>query len=119
MKVCIVDDYKINVFVLKEFLTRVAEDKYDIVSFEDGTSCIEYVKNNPVDVILMDCNMPIMSGYDTTIEIKKINPNIRVIGVTANTFDEDLKKCYTSGMESVLTKPIFYEELISKIERKK
>lgn len=115
LHVCIVDDYKINVFILEEYL----KDIYNITSFFNAKDCINYVKSgNKVDVILMDCNMPEMNGYTATEIIKKINPEIKIIAVTANSFEKDLKRCFLSGMDDVLVKPVFKDTLIEKIENK-
>jgi CheY-like chemotaxis protein len=113
-RVCVVDDYSINLYVIKEYL----KDEYDIVTFNSGPECIEYIKENYVDVVLMDCSMPVMSGYEATRVIKEIRPLVRVIGITANTYEEDTNKCYEAGMEAVMTKPIFKDSLIKKIEKK-
>jgi CheY-like chemotaxis protein len=114
LKVCIVDDYHVNIFILEEYL----KDSYDVISFDNAVSCIEYVKKNIVDVILMDCSMPVMDGYTATRILKKIQPTVKVIAVTANSFDTDIQKCYSSGMEEVLVKPIFKEKLLDIIENK-
>lgn len=115
INICIVDDYPINIFILEEYLKEL----YNVKSFSNAKDCIKYIKTNPkVDVILMDCNMPEMNGYTATEIIKKINPKIKIIAVTANSFETDIKHCFDAGMDDVLVKPIFKEKLIKKIETK-
>ena len=114
LNVCIVDDYIINIFILEEYLKGL----YNIKSFDNASSCIEYVKKNKVDVILMDCNMPIMDGYTATLLLKRIQPSLKIVAVTANSFDVDIQKCFSSGMDQVLVKPVFKEKLIDIIENK-
>jgi CheY-like chemotaxis protein len=111
-KICIVDDYDINIFVLKEYL----QDKYEIISFSKAKSCIEYLKTNKVKVVLMDCIMPIMDGYEATEIIKKELGDVKIIGVTANPFEDNIEKCKKSGMDNVVIKPIIMEDLLAKIE---
>ena len=113
-KIYIVDDYNINSYVLSEYL----KDLYSVVCFDNAQDCIDRLDTSLPHVILMDCNMPVMSGYDATLIIKQKHSEIRIIGITANCFVEDLQKCYDCGMESVLVKPIFKEALISTIEKK-
>lgn len=108
-KVCIVDDYEINLFVLREYL----QNDYEVISFNNPIKCIEYLENNDVELVLMDCVMPEMDGYTATEIIKNKFPNTVVIGVTANPFEENINRCYLSGMKSVITKPIIKDELIN------
>lgn len=110
-KICIVDDYEINLFVLREYL----QNNYEIVSFNEASKCIEYLKNNKVKVVLMDCLMPGMDGYEATEIIKKSLPGIKILGVTANPFEDNIKRCYACGMEGVITKPIIKEILLEKL----
>lgn len=113
-KVCIVDDYDINLFILEEYLKKSFRTK----SFLNARECIDFVKNNKVDVVLMDCNMPVMNGYDATKLIKNIDPKIKVIAITANSFQKDIAKCIESGMDDVLVKPVFKEKVIECINSK-
>ena len=112
-KICIVDDYDINLFVLKEYL----KDKYEIISFNKAKNCIDYLKNNKVKVVLMDCIMPIMDGYEATEIIKKDLKDVKIIGITANPFEDNIEKCKKSGMDNVVTKPIIIKDLLEKIEK--
>lgn len=114
LKVCIVDDYHVNIFILEEYL----KDYYQVISFDKAVSCIEYVKKNRVDVILMDCSMPVMDGYTATSILKKIQPSLKIIAVTANSFDTDIQRCYSAGMDEVIVKPVFKEKLLDIIENK-
>lgn len=113
-KVCIVDDYDINLFILEEYLKKTFNTK----SFLNAKDCINFIKNNKVDVVLMDCNMPQMDGYTASKLIKEINPEIKVIAVTANSFKKDILKCIESGMDDVLVKPVFKEKVIDTINSK-
>lgn len=113
-KVCIVDDYDINLFILEEYLKKTFNTK----SFLNAKDCINFIKNNKVDVVLMDCNMPQMDGYTASKLIKEIDPEIKVIAVTANSFKKDILKCIESGMDDVLVKPVFKEKVIDTINSK-
>jgi CheY-like chemotaxis protein len=110
--ICIVDDYDINLFIIEEYLNK----SYKTFSFCNAQDCIEYIKNNKVDLVLMDCNMPIMDGFTASKIIKKMNPDIKIVAVTANSFEMDIKKCYESGMDDVLVKPVLQERLLKTIK---
>ena len=68
------------------------------------------------DLVFMDCNMPIMNGYDTCIKLKQmmstkeISP-IYLVAVTADITKQNIKKCKISGFQKILTKPIINEKL--------
>jgi CheY-like chemotaxis protein len=110
-KICLVDDYPTNLFILEEYLCK----NYNTVSFNRAEDCIEYLKLNKSRVVLMDCKMPELSGIEATRIIKKNNPKMRVIGVTGLAMKDEIKECYESGMESVILKPINREDLLQKI----
>ena len=59
--------------------------------------------------------MPIMDGYTSTIEIRKINKNVPIIAMSANAYDQDVKKCLDFGMNGHISKPLYMEDLIRKI----
>ena len=112
-KICIVDDYDINLFVLDEYL----KENYEIIQFDDAKKCIEYLRNNKIKVVLMDCLMPGMNGYQATEIIKKDLKDVKVVGVTANPFEDNIEKCKKSGMDDVIVKPIIKKNLIEVINK--
>lgn len=111
-RICIVDDYDINLFVLDEYL----KEYYEVVQFSDAKKCIEYLKNNKIKIVLMDCFMPEIDGYEATKIIKEMQ-NTKVIGVTANPFQDNIEKCKLSGMDDVIVKPILKQELLETIKK--
>lgn len=81
----------------------------------------ESTQSSPYHLILMDCQMPEMDGYQTTKEIRIgdgiPNPSIPIVAMTANAMKGDREKCITAGMDDYLTKPIDPEELTKKLEK--
>ncbi|MEI7475324.1 MAG: response regulator [bacterium] len=72
------------------------------------------------DLILMDCQMPVMDGYEATMIIREMEHNekhIPIIAMTANALEGDEEKCLISGMDGYITKPINQKTLISEIEK--
>ena len=108
-KILIVDDNKLNLKVTSKML-----DPYE-VSIEtcmSGLECIEKVKTNNYDLILLDDMMPKMSGTETLKELKKIDSfNTKVIALTANAITGMKEKYLSSGFDDYLAKPIDKLEL--------
>lgn len=85
---------------------------------EDGKICLEKFANSPAgyyDAILMDIRMPHMTGYEATMEIRKLTrpdaESIPIIAMSADAFADDIKRCLECGMDAHIAKPIDIEEL--------
>lgn len=89
---------------------------------QDGQDCIQFLdraaeRGVRIDVILMDGNMPIMDGYEATKIIKAGKNPIPIIAVTGNALDVDVSRFMIAGADSVLTKPITADRLLTDICR--
>lgn len=118
-KILIVDDDQISLFIIGKYLESFGL-KYQAVS--DGKKAIEMVMHEKsFDLILMDCNMPIMNGFEASRRIKnlvykkKIYP-LKILALTANTTTEDIDECKESGMDDYLAKPIGKKEFKEKLQ---
>ena len=108
-KILLVDDNKLNLKVASKLL-----DIYEvqIETCTSGEECIEKIKNNTYDLILLDDMMPKMSGTETLQELKKIAGfNTKVIALTANAITGMKEKYLNSGFDDYLAKPIDKLEL--------
>src|SRR6185312_10023913 len=87
----------------------------------NGREAVEAVQKDRFDLILMDCSMPEMDGYEATAEIRKIEAttgqHTPIVAMTANTQQGDLEKCLDAGMDDYLAKPITLADLRRKQER--
>jgi len=106
-KILFVDDNQVNQHVGKEILLRLGLDS-EIVS--NGQEAVDARKNGKFDLILMDCQMPIMDGFEATKEIREFENksgqnNIKIVALTANAMQGDREKCLDIGMNDYLTKP--------------
>ena len=127
--ILIVDDNPFNVLVTKNLIKELG---YPIETALGGNEAIEIVKRLndnglSIKVIFMDCEMPIMNGYETTKALKdmmarKEIPPIPIIALTANSNNkEEIEKCDAAGMEDYLTKPTSQRAILralKKIEKK-
>jgi CheY-like chemotaxis protein len=86
----------------------------------DGREAIRQWREQEYDLILMDCLMPNMDGYEATLVIRAEESNrgrIPIIALTANASDKDRERCQLVGMDEVLTKPYRKQELADLLER--
>ena len=90
---------------------------------ENGQVCVEKFQSSPVgfyDAILMDLRMPVMTGYEATQAIRKLNrpdADIPIIAMTADAFMEDIQKCLDCGMNAHVAKPIDVREISRLLEK--
>jgi len=82
---------------------------------KNGQEALEILEQNSFDGVLMDCQMPVMDGYEATKEIRKQNRynNLPVIAMTANVMSGDREKALKSGMNDYIAKPINPEEMFA------
>ncbi|NLI23329.1 MAG: response regulator [Bacteroidales bacterium] len=111
-RILVVDDLVMNRILLREILTEL---HYDFVLAENGKKAIECLESEPVDVILMDIEMPVMNGIETTRHIRSNLPppasNVPIVALTAHNpriFFEDFRDV---GFDAILTKPYSIEKL--------
>jgi CheY-like chemotaxis protein len=118
-RVLLVEDSLVNQEVAREFLEGIA---CDIAVANNGEEAVNAVVNGEFDVVLMDCQMPVMDGFEATRRIRdheaKNNlPAIPIIALTANAFASDREKCSGVGMSDFLSKPFMpdeFEEIVLK-----
>ena len=118
MRVLLVDDVDINRKVASVILTRAGAS---ITGAENGEDALRLLENTPVDVVLMDVQMPVMDGLTATQLIRR-NPrfdNIPVIAMTALARKDDEQRCYEVGMNGFVSKPIHAEELYATLGKYK
>jgi CheY-like chemotaxis protein len=112
--ILIAEDTDVNYFLL----TAVLKDtKAKLVRVKDGQEAIDFIRNNEVDLILMDINMPNMNGYDATREIKAIRSDIPIIVQTAMNFNEEHEEAMNAGADDYIAKPIDLKTFMGKMER--
>jgi signal transduction histidine kinase/CheY-like chemotaxis protein len=86
----------------------------------NGLEALEMVQKNVYDIVLMDCQMPVMDGYESTRRIRQLEGMSRhttIIAMTANAMEGDRAKCLAAGMDDYLSKPLNYPQLLSLIAK--
>lgn len=109
-KVLIVEDVLTNQFVISEMLKGLGCE-FDIAN--NGQEAFEAVQKHKYDVVLMDCNMPVMDGYEATKKIRELGiDKLPIIALTASALESDKKKCLSAGMNDFVSKPIDKNEIV-------
>jgi PAS domain S-box-containing protein len=104
IKVLVVEDMPLNQLLMKTLLDDFGFER-DIA--ENGKIAIEKLQENEYDIILMDLQMPIMTGFEATEYIRNtLNSNIPIIALTADVTTVDLAKCKAVGMNDYIAKPV-------------
>jgi signal transduction histidine kinase/CheY-like chemotaxis protein len=111
-KILIVDDDKVNMLLAKTLLKKIIPNII-IIEARDGNEAVEKYIHELPDAILMDVQMPNKNGYEATEEIRKIksSKNIPIIAVTAGILSGEKEKCFESGMDDYMPKPIILSDL--------
>lgn len=114
-----VEDNRVNQKVASVMLKK-AGYAYEIA--DNGQIAVDmYRKDNSFDVILMDCMMPVKDGFTATREIREHEESCGlnktpIIALTASVIDDDIQKCYDSGMDGYVAKPVRKDKLFHQIE---
>lgn len=116
MKVLLVDDQPLNIEITKSMLE---DAEIDVMTAENGQAAVNIFSNcadGTFDAVIMDVRMPVMDGLSATKKIRALTKNdaslVPIIAMTADTYEEDIKKTVEAGMNAYLTKPVNQEELI-------
>ena len=106
------EDHDMNQLYIKRLLENLGAKHFRIV--ENGDLAVKEVQNNNYDIVLMDCHMPVMSGYEATVKIRFLNDpfaaSIPIVAMTANAMPEDKTICLQTGMNAYISKPIDRDE---------
>jgi PAS domain S-box-containing protein len=115
--ILVVEDSLINQSLLVMIVKRAG---YRCRAANNGRDALNLMAKEDFDLILMDCQMPVLDGFEATIIIRDPNSsitthNIPIIAVTAYTSDEDRERCFSSGMNAFVAKPVKSPDIIGVI----
>jgi signal transduction histidine kinase/CheY-like chemotaxis protein len=112
--VMVVEDNDVNRMIAREVLQSIG---LSVIEATDGMEALAQLERHSIDVVLMDCQMPVMDGYAATQEIRKREarlgrPRMPVLALTADAFEEDAMRSREAGMDAHLAKPYTREQLL-------
>lgn len=113
LKILLVEDNRVNTIYGVELLKKF---QCDVTHAKNGLMAIEECKKSNFDLILMDCQMPEMDGYEATKILREMMENstikpTTIIALTANVLESDKERCMKAGMDDFLVKPLAVEKL--------
>jgi CheY-like chemotaxis protein/HPt (histidine-containing phosphotransfer) domain-containing protein len=119
IRLLLVEDDPTNQLVTKSILEKF---DYQVDVAGNGCEALKLLEKNDYALVLMDCMMPIMSGYDATVAIRDPesavrNHHIPVIAITAKAMQEDQDCCLAAGMNDYLSKPLELEKLLAMLKK--
>ncbi len=116
-KILVVDDNRINQVVTKRILEQKA---FNCEIRDNGTAAVDAIKDQHFDLVLMDLNMPGISGLEATRQIRLFNPVIPIIALTAVEIEEIREEIHEAGMNDIIVKPYdnstFYQVIYRNIQ---
>lgn len=109
--VLVVEDHPMNRAMLEKMLQLLRVGH--VTTTGNGKEALNALAQQPYDLIFMDCQMPVMDGFNATLAIKHspAHHHTPVIGVTADTIRSDIAKCFAAGMDDYCAKPLHVQRL--------
>lgn len=119
LHVLVVEDNPVNQMVIQELMMAAG---HTVEVAENGAEAVKRVEAGGIELVLMDCQMPVMDGFEATIKIREMeaekgSSRLPVIAVTANAIKGDRERCLDVGMDDYVTKPIDSKRLQEAIFR--
>ena len=124
VRILMAEDNSVN---QKVALLQLQKLGYDADTVANGRQALEALRERPYEIILMDCHMPEMDGYEATLRIRQREqeaalhanpgPPVYIVAMTANALQEDFEACLAAGMNAFISKPVVLEELQAVLER--
>ena len=106
--IVIAEDNVVNQLIAKKMLDLLG---YSYHTVDNGQACLDYIEHHHTDLILMDCHMPILDGFEATKALRERGFKKRIIALTANAQESDRLECLEAGMDDFLSKPFKKDDL--------
>lgn len=116
-RVLVVDDNEVNLLVASRLCERAGLTTF---TARDGVEAVAFAAKEPVDLVLMDCQMPVLDGFEATRQLRALPPPhgaVPIVALTASAMPEEVRQCLAAGMNEVIAKPIDVERLERVLER--
>ncbi len=119
LKILVAEDQSVNWKLVDRLLEKRG---HEAVNAADGSSALRKLESDHYDLVLMDCQMPVLDGYETTRELRRREAaeqrsRVPVVAMTASAMEGDRERCIAAGMDDYLAKPITSERLDELLDR--
>jgi signal transduction histidine kinase/DNA-binding response OmpR family regulator len=115
IRILVAEDNTVNQRVAVRILEK-AGYSCDVVA--NGAEAVQSIESIHYDAVLMDCQMPVMDGYEATQNIRRTHPDLLIIAATAGVTKEERDRCLEAGMNDFVAKPIQAENLLQLLSQK-
>jgi signal transduction histidine kinase/CheY-like chemotaxis protein len=114
-RILLVEDNPVNQLVAKGMLGKLG---CEVIVAAHGAEALDQLEQSEFDLVLMDCNMPVMDGYEASRQIRRSGrwPQLPIVALTANAMSEERERCRAAGMSDYLAKPFRREELAALLD---
>ncbi|MCX7080451.1 MAG: response regulator [Pseudomonas sp.] len=114
-RILLVEDNPVNQLVAKGMLSKLG---CKVTVAAHGAESLDLLEHSSFDLVLMDCNMPVMDGYEASRQIRRSGrwPDLPIVALTANAMPEERERCRAAGMSDYLAKPFRREELAALLD---
>jgi len=118
-RILLVEDSAVNQLVLQSMLQK---EGYQADVVQNGVDALEALAKVQYDLVLMDCQMPEMDGYEATRGIRQgqggvLNPEVPIVAITANAMTGDRERCIQAGMDDYMAKPVRMSDFTAMLEK--
>jgi PAS domain S-box-containing protein len=118
-RILLAEDNVINQMIAQGMLQKYG---LEVTVVENGQDALDKVKQEPFDLIFMDCQMPIMDGYEATVAIRSREvaqglKRVPIVAMTANAMAQDRNRCLAAGMDDHLSKPFKEAQLMASVQQ--
>jgi CheY-like chemotaxis protein len=112
-RILVAEDRPVNWMLIERILTKRG---HSAINATDGRRALEILESERFDLVLMDCQMPVLDGYDAAREIRRREASeqrghVPIVAMTANALLGDREQCLAAGMDDYIAKPIGHDEL--------
>jgi CheY-like chemotaxis protein len=117
LSVLVVEDNDVNRMVVQEFLEM---DGHEVDCAVDGVEGVKAWQQKKYDLILMDCQMPNLDGFEATAQIRRAEngkQHVPIIALTASAMEGERQRCLASGMDDFLAKPVAAADLFAMVRQ--
>lgn len=117
-RILLVEDNEIN---RKLVISMLKQDNLTCDIAVDGSEAVKALSKKDYDIVFMDCQMPVMDGYQSTAKIREMEGEKKhtpIVAMTANAMEGDRLKCLNAGMDDYISKPVNFKIMFSMIESK-